>query len=109
MSVGVTPEFRAGTSIEGDCAVVALEGELDLGVKEQARAAIERAGATRVLVIDLRELTFMDTSGVHLLLETRDECRASGRMLLVVSSPAHVQRGFAALGLERELTFVDAP
>ena len=109
MSVGVTPEFRAGTRIEGDCAVLVLEGELDFGVKEQARAAIERVHEARVLVIDLRELTFMDTSGIHLLLETRDECRASGRMLLVVPGPARVHRGLAALGLEREFTFVHAP
>jgi hypothetical protein len=63
MSVGVRPEFRAGP--------------------EEARAAIERAGDARVLVIDLRELTSMDTSGVH--------------------------RGLTALGLEREFTFVHAP
>ena len=109
MSVGVTPEFRAGTRVEGDCAVLALEGELDFGVEPQARAAIERAGDARVLVIDLRDLTFMDTSGIHLLLETRDQCRASGRMLLVVPGSARVHRALEALGLEREFTFVDAP
>ena len=109
MSIGVTPEFRAGTRIEGECAVLALEGEFDFGVEPQVRAAIERAGDARVLVIDLRDLTFMDTSGIHLLLETRDECRASGRMLLVVRGSALVHRGLVALGLEHELEFVDAP
>ena len=101
--------FTAGARIEGDCAVIALEGELDFGVKEQARAAIERVGEARVLVVDLRDLTFMDTSGIHLLLETRDRCRASGRMLLVVPGPWSVQRSIAALDLESEFTFVDAP
>jgi anti-anti-sigma regulatory factor len=51
----------------------------------------------------------MDTSGIHLLLEARDRCRASGRMLLVVRGTASVQRGLVALGLEHELEFVDAP
>jgi anti-sigma B factor antagonist len=109
MPPGTIVEFRAGVSIDGDSAVIAFEGELDFGVQPQARVAIERAGDVRVLVVDLRDLTFMDTSGVHLLIQTRDRCRASGRMLLVVPGPARVHRALAALGLEREFTFVDAP
>lgn len=109
MSVEVMPEFRAGTRVEGECAVLALEGELDFGVQQQARAAIERAGGARVMVIDLRDLTFMDSSGIHLLLETRDRCRARGCMLLIVRGTALVHRGLASLGLEHELEFVDAP
>jgi anti-anti-sigma factor len=109
MSVGSTTEFRAVASIEGDCAVLVLEGELDFGVRAQAQAAIERVGDARVLVIDLRELTFMDTSGIHILLETRDECRTSGRMLLVVRGSPRVHLAFEALGLEHEFAFVDAP
>jgi anti-anti-sigma factor len=109
MSTGIAQGFRASARLEGDCAVLAFEGELDFGVEQQARAAIERAGHARVLVIDLRDLTFMDTSGIHLLLETRDRCRASGRMLLVVRGTALVHRGLVALGLEQELAFVDAP
>jgi anti-anti-sigma factor len=109
VSVEAPQEFRVGTTLEGDCAVLAFEGELDFGVQPQAWAAVERASDTRVLVIDLRDLTFMDTSGIHLLVETRDQCRASGRMLLVVRGPANVQRAFAALELGDEFEFVDAP
>jgi anti-sigma B factor antagonist len=109
MSVEVMSEFHAATRVEGECAVLALEGELDFAVQQQARAAIERASDARVLVIDLRDLTFMDTSGIHLLLETRDRCRASGRMLLIVRGSALVHRGLAVLGLEHEFEFVDAP
>jgi anti-anti-sigma factor len=109
MSVGTTPGFRVSVSIDGDSAVIGLEGELDFGVQAQAQAAIDRAGDARVLVIDLREVTFMDTSGVHLLIQTRDQCRTSGRMLLVVRGSERVHRALAALGLEREFAFVDAP
>jgi anti-sigma B factor antagonist len=109
MSVQVTPEFTAGVRFEGDCAVLVLEGELDLGVRGPARDALDGTRDARVVVIDLRGLTFMDTSGIHLLLEARAQCRASGRMLLVVPGPAPVQRGLAALELEREFTFVAAP
>jgi anti-sigma B factor antagonist len=109
MSVMTTPEFAASARLEGECAVLVLEGELDFAVREQAHAALERTREARVVVIDLRELTFMDTSGIHLLLEAREQCRVSGRMLLVVPGPARVQRGLAALELESEFTFVEAP
>jgi anti-anti-sigma factor len=109
MSVATTPEFTAETRIERDCAVLALEGELDFAVKLQARAALEQVAGTPVLVIDLRDLTFMDTSGIHLLLEAREQCRASGRMLLVVPGPANVHRALVALELESEFSFVAAP
>jgi hypothetical protein len=51
----------------------------------------------------------MRGSLLYLLLETRDERRASGRMLFVVRGSALVHRGLVALGLEHELEFVDAP
>jgi stage II sporulation protein AA (anti-sigma F factor antagonist) len=103
------PPFGASARRVRDCAVLTLEGELDFGVEERARAALEDACRARVVVVDLRELTFMDSSGVHLLLEARDRCRASGRMLLVVRGAEHVHRGLAALGLEHEFEFVDEP
>jgi stage II sporulation protein AA (anti-sigma F factor antagonist) len=109
MSVGVISEFDADVRIENGCAVIALEGELDFGVQEYARATLDAIGDARVVVFDLRELTFMDTSGIHLLLAIRDRCRASGRMLLVVRGPASVHLGLAALGLDDEFEFVDGP
>ena len=109
MLVEGKPKFAASARIEGERAVLALEGELDFGVEHEAQTALERIREARVVVIDLSELTFMDTSGVHLLLEARDHCRASGRMLHVVPGLRNVQRGLAALELESEFTFAVAP
>jgi anti-sigma B factor antagonist len=109
VSVADQPEFEVSTQAERDRTVVTLEGELDFGVKERARAAIEGACDARVAVVDLRGLTFMDTSGVHLLLEARDRCRASGHRLLVVRGAPNIQRALTVLDLERELEFVDEP
>ena len=106
MSVGV---FDASVEVDNRSAVIALEGELDFGVQARARAMLEGIGDARVVVVDLRELTFMDTSGIHLLLEIRDHCRASGRMLLLVRGPASAHLGLAALELEDEFDVVDDP
>jgi anti-anti-sigma factor len=109
MSAVIQPGFEVRARVAGECAVVSFEGEFDFDVKERVRAALEGVCEARVVVVDLRGLTFMDTSGIHVLLEARDRCRASGRMLLVVRGTARVQRGLAVLGLEDELEFVDAP
>ncbi len=97
--------FHAGAIIDGDWAVLVLEGELDYRVQQRAHDALERIEHTRTLVVDLRAVTFMDSSGVHLLIEARGHCRR----LVVVRGPAHVHRTLAALGLEGEFEFVDEP
>jgi anti-sigma B factor antagonist len=101
--------FDVNVASDGDRAVLVLEGELDFSVAPRVRAALERSHDSRTLVFDLRGLTFMDSSGIHLLVETRERCRTAGRTLLVVRGTGYVHRGLAALGLEREFEFVDEP
>ena len=98
-------DFNAGAIIDGDWAVLVLEGELDYGVQQRAHDALERIEHTRTLVVDLRAVTFMDSSGIHLLVEARGHCRR----LLVVRGSARVHRALVALELEDEFEFVDEP
>jgi anti-anti-sigma factor len=89
--------------------MVVLVGELDSGVEPLARAELDRASDARILVVDLRGLTFMDSSGIHLLLAVRDRCAAIDTPLFVVRGPACVHRGLEALGLHRRFAIVDHP
>ena len=96
---------------EGGAAVLALGGELDLGSAAQFEAAIREAerGAPIVLVIDLRDLEFMDSTGLNTLLRADLRARSDGRHLLIVRGNRHVQRLFSVAGLDDRLTFVDDP
>jgi len=59
--------------VEADGAVLLyLRGELDLGSAPLLRAALARLGG-RTVVIDLGDLTFMDSTGLAVLLENRRE------------------------------------
>jgi len=59
-----------------------LRGELDLGSAGRLERALdEHAGA---VLLDLRGLTFMDSTGVRLLLEASENAARDGRDLLVV-------------------------
>lgn len=91
---------------------VALEGELDLATVGQAEAAlaeIERAPGATTLVIDLRALRFMDSTGLHFLLGAETRARGRGGRLLVVRGPEAVDRVFRLALHDGRLTFVDDP
>jgi anti-sigma B factor antagonist len=92
----VTPASASGQPVE-----VALDGELDISTLDQAQrrvAAAERT-APELLVIDLSRLTFVDSSGVRLVLLADDRARAAGRRLAVRLGDGPALRVFDALGL----------
>lgn len=100
-------------STDGDAAggrlLVVVRGELDLAtapdLEETLMGAIE---AGREVVLDLRELDFMDSSGVRVLVVAHT--RAQGRFGVVAAPPdSPVTKILVIAGLEPELRFVDAP
>ena len=77
-----------------DCTLVCAAGELDLAVcgkVEHAVDALLDAGCPAV-VVDLRELTFIDSSGVRELLRCRDAAHARGARVALALSPGPVTR-----------------
>jgi len=90
-------------------AVVAVTGELDIAETPSlggVLASIEE-GKPPVLVLDLRGLTFIDSSGLRLVLETDMRARREARRLVVVHGPEAVHRVFLIALLDRRLEFVD--
>lgn len=78
-----------------------LKGEFDLGVVDGVRAAL--AGADRDaparIVIDISGLTFMDSSGLALLVEARQAAAAAGRQFAITQPHGQVQRLFQLTGM----------
>lgn len=101
------PELSTEVAERGGRALVALRGELDIHGEPVATAALERAAATGLpVVLDLRGLEFIDSSG---LLVVVTWSRRLAERFSVVRGPAHVQRPFASAGLDGLLPFTDAP
>jgi anti-anti-sigma factor len=79
--------FDVSTSVEGGRAVVALTGECDLAAREALtsalHAAVERA---EVVDVDLAALRFLDSSGVHCLIEGYQVALRRGGRLFVVNA-----------------------
>jgi anti-sigma B factor antagonist len=87
-----------------------VSGELDIATAPQFEHALGRAQADAALVIlDLRELEFIDSSGAHVIAGANGRARQAGGRLVVVRGPVQVERLFALVGLDRRLELVDHP
>jgi anti-anti-sigma factor len=94
-------EFHAETlSSEGVHRVV-LRGELDLTGAPLLWRRIREACAepTRALRLDLRRLTFMDSSGLHVVLDAHELCAHGGYDFAIIGATAPVRRLFEVSGL----------
>ena len=94
--------FPAGFGVmvrqEGDTHLVNLVGELDLGSSDALESLlVEIAGST--VVVDLGELTFIDSSGMGALERAGQVIRRQGHAFAVRNARANVRRSFELIGL----------
>jgi anti-sigma B factor antagonist len=96
---------------EGSRTMLRLRGELDMPNASLLQRELETAdveGAAAVLV-DLRELHFMDSSGLRLLLTTNERLRRRGVEFAVAGVSHQVERLFSVTDAASHLTIVDPP
>jgi anti-sigma B factor antagonist len=95
----------AGRAIAPDVHVVTVGGELDLDAAPELRATIDQALADGFskLVVDLGDVTFIDSTGIGVLVGALKRLgRAGGRLELVCSEP-NLLRIFEITGLDQQL------
>ncbi|HEX4364589.1 MAG TPA: STAS domain-containing protein [Solirubrobacteraceae bacterium] len=94
---------------DGDVHTIALSGELDLANASDVERALDVAEATDAasIVLDLSGLTFIDSTGIRLIVSADARSRAnSHRLTLLRGSPA-VERVFVISGIDKIVTFAD--
>jgi anti-sigma B factor antagonist len=97
-------DFSVTRRRAGDAVVVAPVGEIDLLTVDDVRAEVRAAAAeTQRVVLDLRDVSFIDSAGVRLVIESSRELEA----FAVVRGPREVQRVFDLVGLDDRLTMLD--
>jgi len=94
---------------EGDVHAVALRGEFDLAYADQVERELKRVEATdaRSIILDLSGLTFLDSTGIRLILEAQTRSQQDANRLMLLRAPRMVQRVFAIAGVEQMLPFAD--
>lgn len=107
------PSFELGVDADDARVTYIPRGELDLAtvpeLEEQVLAAI-REGA-RSVVLDLRELTFMDSTGVRTIVAAHQVAEETGHDLRIVRPPrdSAVSRVIEISGIDAALGLVDEP
>ena len=98
-------------SIESDGSrVVAFSGELDLANAGTAESALESslADAALPVIVDMRELEFIDSTGIALLVSALGNNGSEERVRFIPSSASAVARVLELTGLAERLPLAEA-
>lgn len=103
--------FRVEVRNDGRASVIAVSGELDLASSAALEDELVRVSASDVeqVIIDLRELEFMDSTGLSTLVKAHQRAEESGKRFALVRGPQQVQRLLSLTGVAERLELADAP
>jgi anti-sigma B factor antagonist len=101
----VSTHFSVSSTRSDEMITIACSGELDIATAPDVEREITRAVAPqgpKLVRLDWSGLTFMDSTGIRLLLSTVRRCKEAGRELVWDLSPP-AQRALDAVGIHDEL------
>jgi anti-anti-sigma factor len=104
-------EFRCEVARDGSVAWVRPFGELDIDSVHRVEAALDgvHEEGCADIVLDLRGLTFMDSTGLRLVIRWDRAARAGGFRFSIVPGAEVVRRVFRLTGMDDHLTVADPP
>jgi anti-sigma B factor antagonist len=107
-------DYNANIAIDvveyGEFVVVAVEGDVDVHAAAVLEESLAAAGATdaATIIVDLERVNFMDSAGLHVLLQFSISGDNRARLALTRGSP-QVRRLLEVTGVRRYLSFVESP
>jgi len=113
MGIGnhVNSDFTVEERREGDAAILSVSGELDLRTSPELEKRLGTAfdAGTELVILDLRQIEFMDSTGLRVLLGAHQRAHESGKRFALVRGADQVERVLTLTGVRDLLTVVDAP
>jgi anti-sigma B factor antagonist len=98
----IPPPFRCEALPCGERIVLVVGGDLDMasvGAVRNKLAAVVHEGWQRI-VLDLRDVEFIDSQGLHMLLDADREARGGGWSFAITDGSEPLARLLAITGLE---------
>lgn len=91
--------------------MISVSGELDLASSPALEEELDRVAQSdaKVVIVDLRNLEFMDSTGLSVLVRAHQRAEEDGRRLGLVNGSQQVQRLLSLTGVADRLTLADAP
>jgi anti-sigma B factor antagonist len=107
----VNSEFSVEERNEGSAWILAVSGELDLRTSPELEDRLDRvwASGADLLILDLRRIEFMDSTGLRVLLAAHQRAHETSRRFALVRGADQVERVLTLTGVRDLLTIVDAP
>jgi len=100
--------FAVGVQRRNGVVIVKPHGELDLATVETLRGALDGIEDALRVVLDLRGLSFLDSTGLHLMVALDERAQRDGFQLTIVAPAAPVDKAIRVSGLDRALPFAAA-
>ena len=108
----MTDELLYETERADGAATVRVQGDLDMGGVlrlEQELTRLIESERVPTLTLDLSGVTFIDSTGLGLVINTEQTARQEGVALTLVPGPREVHKVFEMVGLADVLPFTEAP
>jgi len=100
-------DFAIATRRVDDSLLVSVIGELDMATAPEFEQAVELAQDGSTIVVDLRELTFIDSTGIRALLKVYASGQDGRSTVSFVRGSDSVQRVLQLAGAEQFLGWTD--
>ncbi|HSD22903.1 MAG TPA: STAS domain-containing protein [Solirubrobacterales bacterium] len=106
-----TEPLDIAVSDTGGVRLLRLEGELDMAGVDRFERLLPggRTPGTSTFVVDLRGLTFIDSSGLRALIMADQRVREEGGRFIVVRGPDRVNEVLEMTGVAQRIELVDEP
>jgi anti-sigma B factor antagonist len=107
----VEDDFQVQVRTTDGATVLAVIGELDLsssGELEEALAQLDGSD-TGLVILDLREVDFMDSAGLAVIVRAHQRAESAGRPFGVVQGSAQVRRLLSLTGVDGQMTVAKTP
>jgi anti-sigma B factor antagonist len=98
--MGFTPQFTTRTESRNGVAKIALSGELDMATAPlltESLGAWEKDGVSAI-VLDLRDLAFVDSQGLRAFLQANNRARENGHRLILIGASRSARQLFELTG-----------
>lgn len=101
-------DFHATVADHGTTRTIALAGEIDMACAAQLATTLDGdlQHGVETLVVDLADVSFIDSTGIHTLIDAYADSVRRSRRLVLLAGPPNVQRAFEISGLIDQLPFV---
>jgi len=101
--------FKLLVEEQAEAALVLLVGELDMTEVDALELELRRIEATNpeLVVLDLSQLTLIDSHGLSALLDADARARSEGRRLVLVPPPDAIMHVFRITLLDRRFEWAD--